>query len=49
MPLLDEYLLRITPAAARATANKTMMKNVPNLLAVSLAMAMRRYNAMRIA
>jgi hypothetical protein len=48
MPLLDEYLLCIAPVAARETANKTTMKNVPNFLAVSLAMAMRRYNTARI-
>jgi hypothetical protein len=34
MPPLGNYSLRITPAAARATANKTMMQNVPTLLAI---------------
>jgi hypothetical protein len=29
MPPAGDYLLRITPAAARATANKTTTKNVP--------------------
>jgi hypothetical protein len=43
------YSLRIAPAAARATINKTTMQNVPNLLAVSMAIAIRRYNTERIA
>ena len=40
---LDDYLLRIAPAAAMATINKTTMQNVPSLLAASMAIAMRRY------
>jgi hypothetical protein len=44
-----DYSLRIAPAAARATINKTTMQNVPTLLAVSMAIAMRRYDTERIA
>ena len=49
MLLLGDYLLHIDPAAARATANKTKMQNVPFLLAISMAVAMRRYNTVHIA
>ncbi len=49
MPPLGNYSLRITPAATRATANKTMMQNVPTLLAILMAVAMRRYYTARIA
>jgi hypothetical protein len=38
-----DYLIRIAPAAAMATINKTMMHNVPSLLAISMAIAMRQY------
>ena len=47
-PPLGDYLLRIAPAAARATANKTMIQHVPTLLAISMAVAMRRYNTAHI-
>jgi hypothetical protein len=33
----------IAPAAARATINTTIMQNVPTLLAVTMAITMRRY------
>jgi len=45
---LGNYLLRIAPAAARATANETTMQHVPTLLAISMAVAMRQYNTARI-
>jgi hypothetical protein len=38
------YLLRIAPAAARATANKTKTKNVPKKLAIFMAAVVRQYN-----
>jgi hypothetical protein len=44
-----DYSLLIAPAAARATINKTTMLNVPALLAVLMAIAMRRYNTKHIA
>jgi hypothetical protein len=37
--LLCNYLLRIAPAAARPTANKTMTKNGPTLLAILMEVA----------
>ena len=40
---LGNYLLRIAPAATRATINTTIMQHVPTLLAVSMAIAMWRY------
>ena len=43
------FLLRIAPAAVRATADKSLMKNVPTLLPVLIAVAMRQYNTERIA
>jgi hypothetical protein len=43
------YSLRIAPAAARATANKTKMQNVPTLLAILMAIVMWRYYTARIA
>ena len=43
------YLLRVASAAARVTINKTTVQHVPTLLAVSMAIAMRRYNTARIA
>jgi hypothetical protein len=46
---LNNYLLRIAPAAARATANKMTTKNVPKRLANSMAMVVRQYNTLRIA
>ena len=45
-PPLGDYSLRIiTPVAARATINTKIMKHVPTLLAVlmAIAIAMRRY------
>ena len=38
------YSLCIAPAAARAAINKTAMQNTPTLLAILMAIAMRRYN-----
>ena len=35
--------LRIAPEAARAMINTTIMQNVPTLLAILMATAMRRY------
>jgi hypothetical protein len=43
------YLLRIAPAAARATANEMTAKNRPLLLAILMAAAVRRYNTACIA
>ena len=43
MPPSVDYLLHIAPAAARATINTTVMQNLPTLLAVLMAIAMRRY------
>ncbi len=43
------YLVRVASAAARVTINKTTVQHVPTLLAVSMAIAMRRYNTARIA
>jgi len=40
-PPLGDYLLRIAPAAARATINTMTMQNVPTLLAILIAIAMR--------
>jgi len=48
-PPSGDYLLLIAPAATRATANKTKMQNVPTLLAILMAVAMRRYYTARIA
>jgi hypothetical protein len=46
---LGNYLLRIAPAAARATANKMTIKNVLKRLAILMAAGVRRYNTVRIA
>jgi hypothetical protein len=46
---LGNYLLRIAPAVARATANKTTTKNGPTLLAILMAAVVRRYNTTCIA
>ena len=46
---LGDYLLRIAPAAARATINATIVQNVLILLAVLMANAMCRYYTKRIA
>jgi hypothetical protein len=48
-PPSGDYSLCITPAAARATINTTIMEHVPTLLAVSMAIAMRWYYTARIA
>ena len=48
-PPLSDYLLRIAPAATRASINTTIMQHVPTLLAVSMAIAMWRYYTARIA
>ena len=44
-----DYLVRIAPAAARASNNKMTMQNVPALLAILMAIAMRRCNTKCIA
>ena len=44
-----DYLFRIAPAAARASNNKMTMQNVPALLAILMAIAMRRCNTKCIA
>jgi hypothetical protein len=44
-----DYPLCIAPAAVRATANKTMTKNVPKRLAILMAVVVRRYDIVRIA
>jgi hypothetical protein len=46
---LGNYSLRIAPAAARATANKTTMQHVPTLLAILMAVAMWQYYTPHIA
>ena len=48
MPPSGNCSLHIAPAAAMATANKTTMKNIPTLLAVLMAMAVRWYYIARI-
>ncbi len=48
-PPSGNYLLRITLAAARATANKKRQKNLPKRLAILMASAVRRYNTPHIA
>ena len=47
-PPLGDYSLRIAPLAARAAINSTMMQHVPTLLAVLMAITMRRYYTTRI-
>jgi hypothetical protein len=44
-----KYLLRIAPAAAMESINKTTMQNVSTLLAFSIAIAMWRYYTTHIA
>jgi hypothetical protein len=48
-PPSGDYLLRITSAAARATANKTTMYYVPIFMAISMVISMRRYYTAHIA
>jgi hypothetical protein len=47
-PPSGDYSLHIAPVAARAQANKQQSTNTPTLLAVLMAMAMRRCNTARI-
>jgi hypothetical protein len=42
-PPSGDYSLRIASAAARATINTMKMQHVPTLLAVLMAIVMRRY------
>jgi hypothetical protein len=46
---LGNYSLCIAPAAARATANETTIKNGSTLLAILMAVAVCRYNTACIA
>jgi hypothetical protein len=48
-PPSGNYLLRIAPAAAKATAIKTKVQNVSTLLTILMAIAVRRYYIARIA
>jgi hypothetical protein len=48
-PPSGDFSLCITPAAARATINTTIMQNLPTLLAVSISIVMRRYYTAHIA
>jgi len=48
-PPSGDHSLRITPAAARATFNKTTMQNLPTLLAVLMAITMQWYYTAHIA
>jgi hypothetical protein len=48
-PPLVNYSLRVAPAATRATGKQQQSTNSPTLLAVLMAMAMRRYVTARIA
>jgi hypothetical protein len=43
MPPSGNYWLRIAPAVARATANKTKVQVVSTLLTILIAIAVRRY------
>jgi hypothetical protein len=43
MPSSGNYLLLITPAAARVTANKTKMQHVSTWLTILMGVAVRRY------
>ena len=47
--LSGDYLLPIASAAAMATIIKMAMQNIPSLLAISMAIAMRRYYTAHIA
>ena len=46
---IGQLLTPYCPSAARATINLTMMQHVLNLLAISMAIAMRRYYTTHIA
>jgi hypothetical protein len=48
-PPLGDYLFCIASAAARATINKTMMQHVATLMAILMAVVVRRYYTLRIA
>jgi Na+/melibiose symporter-like transporter len=48
-PPSGDYSLRIAQAAARVTIISMIMKHIPTLLAISMAIAMRRYYTKRIA
>ena len=48
LPPSGNYSFCIAPAAARATANKTTMQNTPPLLAILMAMVVRRYYTVHI-
>jgi len=45
---IGDYPLRIAPAAARETTNKTKIQNVSTLLTISMAMSVRWYYTARI-
>ncbi len=45
---LGNYSFRIAPAATRVAGKTMKMKNTPTLLAISMAMAMCRYNTVHI-
>jgi hypothetical protein len=45
---LGNYLLRIAPAAARATGKQTTSTNTPKKVAMLMAAAVRQYNTARI-
>jgi hypothetical protein len=49
MPPLGKYSLRIIPAENGVARKKKMTKRAPYLLAISMAMVVRRYNTARIA
>jgi hypothetical protein len=48
MPPSGRYFLRIILADNRVACKKKMMKKVPYLLAISMAVVVRRYNTTRI-
>jgi hypothetical protein len=49
MPPSGNNSLHIAPAASRGTINKTTMQNTPPLLAISMALDVRRYYTVHIA
>jgi len=48
-PPLGNYSLSTAPVATRATANEATMQHVHTLLAISMAVAMQRYDTACIA
>jgi hypothetical protein len=44
LPSLGDYSLYIALEAARVAGKPTTMKNTPSLLAILMAVAVRRYN-----